>query len=354
MISSVTPVQHAGSLAKLDMKGWGSEPLGVEVSTFDVFQLPSPTEGLPSTGWLPAAKLPALAPQQHRIHPIPEGITRLPLSAANHALQSSESSSLKSQNIQARPKVSRAEVGCALAAILAEQNCAKEVTTAVKAPLQAVSQNPVAVGAVAPSAPAFAKRTNGLLGATKPVAQSKPGNNKQAAGTSSKRPPLPAKRPLPASGAPDAKPTAPKRPKPPKQKPVTASAGPVVGRNGITTAAQQTSASQPPLADPAAENTQASGPGPNDESMVDKSTMPAAIVESVPPRDKQGEPPAARKRTQISDVDPAAVEIKVADCKARGKLGSLTVPELKTWLKAHKLPVGGKKADLVARLQGGI
>ena len=54
----------------------------------------------------------------------------------------------------------------------------------------------------------------------------------------------------------------------------------------------------------------------------------------------------------MADVDAAAVEVKVTSLRAEGKLMNLTVPELKTWLKARKLAVGGKKADLLSRLEG--
>ena len=57
-----------------------------------------------------------------------------------------------------------------------------------------------------------------------------------------------------------------------------------------------------------------------------------------------------RKRTKVEDLDLAAVETKVRRKHAEGKLDVLTIPEIKCFLRAHKMPVGGKKAEIVARL----
>lgn len=57
---------------------------------------------------------------------------------------------------------------------------------------------------------------------------------------------------------------------------------------------------------------------------------------------------APRKRTKAADMDLAAVEAKA---HGPGGLAKLSVPELQCLLKARKLPVGGKKADLVARVE---
>lgn len=56
----------------------------------------------------------------------------------------------------------------------------------------------------------------------------------------------------------------------------------------------------------------------------------------------------ARKRAKAGDMDLAAVQ-----AKARGPGGAakLSVPELQCLLRALKLPVSGKKADLLARLE---
>ena len=45
------------------------------------------------------------------------------------------------------------------------------------------------------------------------------------------------------------------------------------------------------------------------------------------------------------------VEKKVQEKQSTGKLDDLTLPELKAALKSRKLKVGGKKAQLVERLQ---
>ncbi|KAK9810009.1 hypothetical protein WJX72_003309 [[Myrmecia] bisecta] len=65
----------------------------------------------------------------------------------------------------------------------------------------------------------------------------------------------------------------------------------------------------------------------------------------------EGQPPA-RKRTKVDDLEASAVEAKVVEKQAAGKLADLSIPELKCWLKARKLPLGGKKADLVQRVTG--
>ena len=62
--------------------------------------------------------------------------------------------------------------------------------------------------------------------------------------------------------------------------------------------------------------------------------------------------PAARKRVKADELDAAVVGAKIAQKQKEGKLAELTVPEMKCFLKGRKLPVGGKKADLIARLEG--
>jgi hypothetical protein len=59
-----------------------------------------------------------------------------------------------------------------------------------------------------------------------------------------------------------------------------------------------------------------------------------------------------RERTKASDLDYAVVAQKVEARVAAGagSLKDVSVAELKCYLKANKLPVGGKKADLEARL----
>lgn len=60
---------------------------------------------------------------------------------------------------------------------------------------------------------------------------------------------------------------------------------------------------------------------------------------------------APRQRKKADDIDLAQVEKKIQDKLAAGKLADLSIPELKCFLKARKLPVGGKKSDLVARVE---
>lgn len=60
---------------------------------------------------------------------------------------------------------------------------------------------------------------------------------------------------------------------------------------------------------------------------------------------------AARQRKKADDMDLAEVEKKIQEKFAAGKLADLSIPQLKCFLKAHKLPVGGKKSDLIARVE---
>lgn len=63
---------------------------------------------------------------------------------------------------------------------------------------------------------------------------------------------------------------------------------------------------------------------------------------------------APRKRTKAGDLAPQDVEAKVARLHKEGSLSMLTIPEMKCFLKTKTLPVGGKKADLIARLTESI
>jgi len=57
----------------------------------------------------------------------------------------------------------------------------------------------------------------------------------------------------------------------------------------------------------------------------------------------------AKKRTTVA-IDPTALDEKVRDCHSKGNLKSLTVPELKSFLSANKIKVGGKKEELIQRI----
>eukprot|EP00884_Botryococcus_braunii_P007557 jgi/Botrbrau1/16802/Bobra.150_2s0030.1 len=59
----------------------------------------------------------------------------------------------------------------------------------------------------------------------------------------------------------------------------------------------------------------------------------------------------ARKRARAADLDAGDVEIKVKEYYARDQLSKLTVNELKNFLSSRQLPVGGKKSDLIGRVQ---
>ena len=60
---------------------------------------------------------------------------------------------------------------------------------------------------------------------------------------------------------------------------------------------------------------------------------------------------APRQRKKADDIDLAVVEKKVIEKHATGSLTDLSIPEIKCFLKARKVPVGGKKADLISRLE---
>lgn len=60
---------------------------------------------------------------------------------------------------------------------------------------------------------------------------------------------------------------------------------------------------------------------------------------------KGAEKPVAAAKASLAVVDVAAVA-------RSGKLGSLTVPQLKAYCREIKLPVGGKKSELEARIRG--
>ena len=65
----------------------------------------------------------------------------------------------------------------------------------------------------------------------------------------------------------------------------------------------------------------------------------------------------ATQRCRVRSVNPsspppACCRFCLPQGKAqRGLLYSLTVPDLKKWLKAHGLTVGGAKAELIARIE---
>ena len=60
---------------------------------------------------------------------------------------------------------------------------------------------------------------------------------------------------------------------------------------------------------------------------------------------------APRQRKKADDIDLADVEKKIREKQAAGRLQDLSIPELKCFLKACKLPVGGKKSNLLARVE---
>ena len=59
---------------------------------------------------------------------------------------------------------------------------------------------------------------------------------------------------------------------------------------------------------------------------------------------------AKKPRVKASDLDAAAVDVKVYAKHAIGCLKDLSIPEMQCFLRSRKQPVGGKKADLEGRL----
>ena len=84
----------------------------------------------------------------------------------------------------------------------------------------------------------------------------------------------------------------------------------------------------------------------DDEALVAAVPFVAALREAVGVDVWDGE--GGRKRKAAS---PPSVSGTIDERVAAGGAAGLTVPELKEWLKARKFLVGGKKADLVARVE---
>ena len=60
---------------------------------------------------------------------------------------------------------------------------------------------------------------------------------------------------------------------------------------------------------------------------------------------------ARAPRAKAFNMDVDAVQQKVMAAAAAGTLAKLNIPELKCYLKDAKLPVKGKKEDLIAKVQ---
>ena len=154
--------------------------------------------------------------------------------------------------------------------------------------------------------------------------------------------------------------------KPPASKPTTAqgkAAGVKVKAQaaGKMPAAAKTGADAKVAAKPApAKRTvQATDLAKTQAANVPTATMPAATGQAVSTAAASNAAPAGaaapaktpRQRKKADDVDLADVERKIKEKFAARKLQDLSVPELKCFLKAHKLPVGGKKSDLISRIE---
>lgn len=77
----------------------------------------------------------------------------------------------------------------------------------------------------------------------------------------------------------------------------------------------------------------------------------AASTAAPAPATAAAAPKAPRQRKKAEDIDLAEVEKKLHEKQAAGRLQDVSIPELKCFLKARKLPVGGKKSDLLARVE---
>ena len=56
-------------------------------------------------------------------------------------------------------------------------------------------------------------------------------------------------------------------------------------------------------------------------------------------------------RPKAAELDAAQVQAKIMALYAKGQQQKLTLPEIKCFLRAHKVPVGGNKADLLVRVK---
>ena len=155
---------------------------------------------------------------------------------------------------------------------------------------------------------------------------------------------------LPTTPGMATRPSLAKRP-PPAAKPATAKRRVGVFKPPALVTITEVSVSQPLLQAPAL-------PAPPTElttAAAPSSTLSLRQTGACAEEDGSSQPPAtakpaARQRIKAADLDAAEVHAKVVQKHAQGKLAELTVPEAKCWLKARKLPLKGKKEDLVARI----
>lgn len=95
--------------------------------------------------------------------------------------------------------------------------------------------------------------------------------------------------------------------------------------------------------------------GTGSKSQPDTGTLvgPSATTAGATTNPANGMPKAdtASKRRKVSDISVEESTAKVKAAMAAGKLTSLSVPELKVYLKSIGKPVGGKKSDLLERIQ---
>ena len=56
-------------------------------------------------------------------------------------------------------------------------------------------------------------------------------------------------------------------------------------------------------------------------------------------------------RPKAAELDVAQVKAKIMALYAKGQQQKLTLPEIKCFLRARKVPVGGNKADLLVRVK---
>jgi len=92
-----------------------------------------------------------------------------------------------------------------------------------------------------------------------------------------------------------------------------------------------------------------------DEATVDPATLPAAAAGAAALREAVGAEAwdagaGGPKKRKAAAAASSAAEGDINDRVAAGQAGSLTVDQLKAWLKARGELVGGRKADLLARV----
>ena len=82
-------------------------------------------------------------------------------------------------------------------------------------------------------------------------------------------------------------------------------------------------------------------------------TAPGAAASAGPAAGDTAAGPARPRaaRPKAAELDAAQVQAKIMALYAKGQQQKLTLPEIKCFLRARKVPVGGNKADLLVRVK---